>query len=376
MNCTPRTKPTFAGWLTGSGLGFLLGITSLLAAPSTGMAMDFRLTDHTIYATGAIEKGDADKLAQLVRDNKPTSSSFDENYYTVRLNSPGGLLLEGMKIGGVIRDAALGTLISRGEECASACALAFLGGTSRYATGTGIGRQMEFGAALGFHSFRPATDLFRMESETLSASRVVTALILEYAAQMKRVDLGWLSQTLNVPPDQLHYVRSPADIAALSIRLVGMPDAVPRDWYLNLCRLVVSGELPALDAFPTPRLSSRSATIPTIKALREAIVSGRFQAGPAATFAGTLSDADAIDLALGSSFYLAQRKPILDARSVDLQRGAGFYWDRCIAVRTKHDVSVILIDQVSHELLRKDFKELSLAMFDQKAPLWQLPAER
>ena len=254
MDGYPRTKPTFAGWLTGSGLGFLLEITSVFAAPSIGMAMDFRLADHTIYATGAIEKGDADKLAQLVRSNKPTSGSFDENYYTVRLNSPGGLLLEGMKIGSVIRDAALGTLISRGEECASACALAFLGGTSRYATGTGIGRQMEFGAALGFHGFRPATDLFRMESETLSASRVVTALILEYAAQMKRVDLGWLSQTLNVPPDQLHYVRSPADFAALSIRLVGMPDAVPRDWYLNLCRLVVSGEVPALDAFPTPRL--------------------------------------------------------------------------------------------------------------------------
>jgi hypothetical protein len=192
---------------------------------------------------------------------------------------------------------------------------------------------------------------------------------------MKRVDLGWLAQTLNVSPDQLHYVRSPADIAALSITLVRIPDAVPRDWYLNVCRRVVSELVPALDAFDS-RVSSHIATIPTIKALREAIVSGRFEAGPAATFATTLSDPDAIDLALGGPFYLAQRKPILDARSVDLQRGAGFYWDRCIAVRTKHDISVILIDQVSHELLRKDFKELSLAMFDQKAPLWQLPAER
>jgi len=354
-------------------LSFLLGTTSLIAATLTGMAMEFRLVDNTIYAIGAIEKGDADKLVQLVRDNKPTSGSDD--YYIVRLNSPGGLLLEGMKIGNAIRDAELGTLISHGEECASACALAFLGGTSRYATGTGIGRQMEFGAALGFHGFRPATDTFRMESETLSASRVVTALILEYAAQMKRVDLGWLAQTLNVSPDQLHYVSSPADIAALSIILVGIPNTVPRDWYLNACRLVVSGEVPALDAFPTPRVSSRTAPIPTIRALRQAIVTGRFEAGPAATFAASLSDSDAIDLALGGPFYLAQRKPILDARSVDLQRGAGFYWDRCIAVRTKHDVSVILIDQVSHELLRKDFKEPGLAMFDQKAPLWQLPAE-
>jgi hypothetical protein len=60
-------KPTFSGWLTGSGLGFLLVITSFFATPLTGMAMDFRLADRTIY-TGAIEEGDADKLAQFVRD--------------------------------------------------------------------------------------------------------------------------------------------------------------------------------------------------------------------------------------------------------------------------------------------------------------------
>jgi hypothetical protein len=30
--------------------------------------MDFRIVDHTIYATGAIDKGDADKLTQLVHD--------------------------------------------------------------------------------------------------------------------------------------------------------------------------------------------------------------------------------------------------------------------------------------------------------------------
>jgi hypothetical protein len=75
------------------------------------------------------------------------------------------------------------------------------------------------------------------------------------------------------------------------------------------------------------------------------------------------------------SFYLDVRKPILDARSIELQRGAGLYYDRCIAVRTKHDVSVILVDQGSHQLLRKDFGErgridFRLAMFNEKGPLW------
>lgn len=266
-------------------IAVLLALLAYTSTTPKGMALDFRLAEHTIYATGAIDKGDADKLAQLVRGKELKSNSDD---YTVRLNSPGGSLLEGMKIGNVIRDAELETLVSRGDECASACALAFLGGTRRYATGTGIGRRMEFGASLGFHGFRPTTNSFRMESEILSGSRIVTALVLEYAAQLRRVDLGWLAQTLNVPPEQLHYVRSPADIAALSIMVEGMPSAVPHDWYVNVCRLVVSGAVPALDSGMT-RVTSRSSPIPTVGALRNEIVSGRFEHGPVATFVASLS---------------------------------------------------------------------------------------
>ena len=233
---------------------------------------------------------------------------------------------------------------------------------------------MEFGAALGFHGFRSSTDSVRLESETLSGSRVVAGLILEYAAEMKSVDLGWLAQTLNVPPAEMLYVRSPVDIAALSINVEGLPNTVPQDWYLNVCRLVVSDVVPALDRGMV-RVSDRGEPISTIKALRNAIVSGRFGEGPVATVAATLSDSDAIDLALGSPFYLDMRKPISDARSVDPERGAGFYYDKCIAVRTKHHVSVILVDQVSHLLLHKSFSEngridFRLAMFDKRAPLW------
>ena len=351
-----------------------LGIAAMLVGmfvASEGFAMDFRLASHFIYATGAIEQGDAAKLAKLV-DDHDLASGFED--YTVRLNSPGGLVFEGIKIGRIIRGARLETLVYRNDQCASACALAFLGGTRRYATGTGVGRRMEFGAALGFHGFRSSTDSVRLESETLSGSRVVAGLILEYAAEMKSVDLGWLAQTLNVPPAEMLYVRSPVDIAAMSINVEGLPNTVPQDWYLNVCRLVVSDVVPALDRGMV-RVSDRGEPISTIKALRNAIVSGRFGEGPVATVAATLSDSDAIDLALGSPFYLDMRKPISDARSVDLERGAGFYYDKCIAVRTKHHVSVILVDQVSHLLLHKSFSEngridFRLAMFDKRAPLW------
>jgi hypothetical protein len=331
---------------------------------SKGLAMGFRLSDHTIYATGAIEQGDSAKLERLVRDNDLTSN-IDK--YVVRLNSPGGSVLEGMRLGTVIRDAQLETFIGRGETCASACALAFLGGTRRFATGTGVGRQMDFGAALGFHGFSWATDTVRLENETLSTSRIITGLILEYGSQMKGVDLGWLAQAQNVAPEELLYVRSPADIAALSITLDEIPKTVPKDWHLNACRRAVREMVPVLDKADW-RILVESETIPTIKALRAAVVSGRFEPGPLETLIATLSDSDAIDLALGEPFYLDIRKPILDARRVNIQRGAGFYYDRCIAVRTKDHVFAILIDLESHRVRLKTFDKL--AAFDKETPLW------
>ena len=329
--------------------------------------MDFRLVGNTIHATGPIEQGDAAKLQQLVRQN---SLQLGLDVYIVRLNSPGGLSLEGMKIGYVIREARLETFVSRYDACASACALAFLGGTRRYATGTGVGRRMEFGTSLGFHGFRSTTDSIRLENETLSASRVISALILEYAARMKSVDLGWLARTLNVPPEELFYVKRPADIAALSINLEGLPNTVPADWYLNVCRLAIRDHVPAFES-PSGRVLSESEPIPTVRDLRNAIVSGRFEPGLLADVAAALSDSDAIDLALGSPFYLESRKPILDARSVALERGAGFYYDKCIVIRMNDGISAVVVDEVSHLLLRKDFYfNYRLAMFDENAPLW------
>jgi hypothetical protein len=195
----------------------ILGVLAAVNAP----AMEYHLAGHTIYASGAIEAGDAARLSGLVRSNN-LANGFDD--YVVRLNSPGGLTLEGMEVGRVIRDASLETLVARGDVCASACALAFLGGTRRYVTGTGVGRRLEFGAMLGFHGFRTADDSVQVENETLNVSRVLTGLIFEYASDMRSIDLGWLAKTLNVPPEQLFTVKRPADIAALSIFLEGIPN--------------------------------------------------------------------------------------------------------------------------------------------------------
>jgi hypothetical protein len=186
--------------------------------------------------------------------------------------------------------------------------------------------------------------------------------MLNYAEEMKGVDLGWLSGTLDVSANDLFLVKRPADIAALSITLLNMPSLVPNDWFFNLCRKVVAEHAPKLDSI-RQRITSQSSVIRTIKALRITIVSGRFGADPLVPFLERLSDSDAIDLMLGQSFYLEQRKPILGARDVMVERGAGFYFDQCLVVRSKHETAVILTDSVGNRY--RDFYEekQQLAMF-------------
>jgi len=62
---------------------------------------------------------------------------------TVALRSKGGRLLAGIRIGTLIRAKKLTTIVPDGAECASACALAWLGGTRRL-----VGKD----SMVGFHS--------------------------------------------------------------------------------------------------------------------------------------------------------------------------------------------------------------------------------
>lgn len=97
--------------------------------------------------TGPIDLGFADRLRAHL--------DADSEGYRVRLDSPGGNLVEGLAVGRLIRERGLHTEVGSlrtgdyGLElapgaCASACAIAFLGGAAR---------SLSDPAALGFHRF-------------------------------------------------------------------------------------------------------------------------------------------------------------------------------------------------------------------------------
>ena len=78
------------------------------------------------------------------------------------LASPGGNLYEGMKHGLLFRQHRIKTVVEGGSDCASACALAFLGGTDSEGRPW---RSSSSNSRLGFHAFRGISERAINEDE-------------------------------------------------------------------------------------------------------------------------------------------------------------------------------------------------------------------
>jgi len=82
-------------------------------------------TLNAIMATGEIEYNDVEKLDRYL------SYLPKKKHTAIYFNSPGGNLLGGIRLGKYFKRKGIKTVIQGNSICASACALAFLGGTDR-----------------------------------------------------------------------------------------------------------------------------------------------------------------------------------------------------------------------------------------------------
>ena len=109
-----------------------------LDATAAEMRAD-RVPNETLYivrVNGAIEKRDDQKFIDLV-------ARLPLLFVIVIFNSPGGELSSALAIGHEIKIRGLSTAVEAGAVCASACALAWLAGDTRY---------MEASSKIGFHA--------------------------------------------------------------------------------------------------------------------------------------------------------------------------------------------------------------------------------
>lgn len=123
------------GWYSKWGLIALGGLLHL-ASPLHAATISTEQRDGTnvIVVSGALEDEDREKFERVAQQYSEARVFF---------KSPGGSVLAGVSIGEAIRLKGFSTGVRSGDVCASACALAWLGG---------VKRQLQRGSRLGFHA--------------------------------------------------------------------------------------------------------------------------------------------------------------------------------------------------------------------------------
>lgn len=169
-----------------------------------------------IRLTGPIREGDSDDLREIltplrgasrVRPGVPLAA--------IELSSNGGDVYEGLNIGYLLREFAVASIVRKGDQCLSACALAFLGGTASNLPPKIIpDRRIEIGGEVAFHNFsiNPYSAKLPSTPDTVAGmivgfdlARGGSALLVRYAAVMA-LDPLLIARLLGRPPEMWDYI--------------------------------------------------------------------------------------------------------------------------------------------------------------------------
>jgi ATP-dependent protease ClpP protease subunit len=162
----------------------------LVAAPCYGIdvARSTR-NEHTLILTGPIVPGDFKKVIAAVMPPE----KFPK-YFT--LDSPGGDIVESMKIGRFVRETATGTLVTK--SCASACVFILIAGVTQTALD---------GAAVGLH--RPIYDSKEFAGLSLPDAekkyKLLQAATRRYLEEME-MPTAAIEKMFSISSDDIYYL--------------------------------------------------------------------------------------------------------------------------------------------------------------------------
>ena len=184
-------------------LGALLILSMIAPAMSATLKPSSTKEGRIIVSiSGEIAEGDTDSFKAAVK----TANDAGKLVTSIRLNSPGGSLLEGVKLAEAIRFAKVATNVGRGATCASACFLIFAAGETKFANYT---------AQIGVHG---ASDQSGQETSELGAATVSMARV----AKELGVPPGIIGRMVVTPPNEMVWL-SPADLQSMGTTMVGKP---------------------------------------------------------------------------------------------------------------------------------------------------------
>jgi hypothetical protein len=180
-----------------------LGLSPASAATLT--ATPIKDNKVIISLAGEIVDGDAEKLKEIIRSHNDAGRVVS----AVRFNSPGGLLVEGVKLASIIRYGKIATSVQSGARCASACFVAFSAGPQKFVSYT---------ANVGVHG---ASDARGQEAgdATVSMARVVKEL---------GVPEGIIGKMVITPPNEIVWLWAD-DLRSMGATMTGKPAQAPPD---------------------------------------------------------------------------------------------------------------------------------------------------
>lgn len=232
------------GLFVPSGRGATLTVATR-AIP--GLTARTPIMAHTIRLSGPIEEGDAGKLRTILARLKGDSPlAPDRPLATLELSSSGGDVYEGFKIGYLLREFNVATVVRAGDLCLSSCALAFLGGTAgHFGPDFTPSRSIEIGGQVGFHNFslNPDSDALSTPRDAresmvkgLAVARGGSAALVRYASSMD-IDTSFVALLLGRPANQWSYVDSDRAFVMLGVCPIGLavPPISPSAIAANIC---------------------------------------------------------------------------------------------------------------------------------------------
>lgn len=189
---------------------FALTITSILTVASVASAATFATAvtkdgKVIVTLTGEITEGDADAFKAVIQ----TANNGGHLVAIIRLNSPGGGILEGVKLADMIRFGKIATSVIDNSKCASACFIAFAAGSEKYANYT---------ASVGVHG---ASDEAGQETMQSSAATVTVARIIKELG----VPPSIIGKMVITPPEQMVWL-TPDDLRSMGATMTGKPSQV------------------------------------------------------------------------------------------------------------------------------------------------------
>lgn len=228
----------------------------VFAQPAGALEIAKHATDtetvNAIQLKGKVEEGDTFDL-QVYISNLPKKPRV-----VVYLNSPGGNLREGMKLGKFFYDNKIETAVETKTACASACALAFLGGRDQ--NGKTV-RTKAANSGLGFHSFSRDFDSRNYSADDLKTVVQQTQTQVFFVAEYLKsigADLDILRLMLKAQANQMNFI-SNDEALALNIRVWDEKRSQVIDPELVAERLDRSHTLTSAPA-PTGKVPASSAT--------------------------------------------------------------------------------------------------------------------